>query len=148
MKKPERLPFEEFKQIYSKVPRLTVEAILIKDGKVLLTKRAIEPETGKWHTPGGTILLGESPEETAVRTAREELGVETKITKFLGYIEYKSFKTFGQDISLCFAMEQIDDTEIKLDKGASEYDYFDEIPENTIVEQAEFLKDKIALFML
>lgn len=140
MKEPERLPFEEFKNIYSKVPRLTVEVILIRDGKVLLTKRAIEPEAGKWHTPGGTILLGESPEDTAVRTAKEELGIETKVAGFLGYIEYKSFKTFGQDISLCFRVEQIGNEKIQLDKGASEYAYFSEPPENTIEEQARFLK--------
>ena len=82
-----RLPFEEFKSIYSKVPRLCVDLIVQKDNGIVLIKRAIEPSLGKWHFPGGTVLLGESLEDTIHRIAKEELNIKVSIEKLLGYME-------------------------------------------------------------
>jgi len=38
--------------------------------------------------PGGKVKLGETFEETAIREAREEIGCEVKIIKYLGYKEF------------------------------------------------------------
>lgn len=47
---------QEFDDIYSKVPRLTVEIIVTNSERaLLLTKRAIEPCKGQWHLPGGEL---------------------------------------------------------------------------------------------
>ncbi len=50
---------EEFREIYSKVPRLTVEVIVQSSRGILLTKRASGPCSGLWHIPGGTVRFGE-----------------------------------------------------------------------------------------
>jgi len=60
---------KEFDDIYSKVPRLTVEVIVKnRAGGILLTKRAIEPCKGQWHLPGGTVRFGESLLEASRET--------------------------------------------------------------------------------
>lgn len=60
---------------YPIVPRVGVGAITIKDEKVLLIKRGIEPSKRLWAIPGGTLKLGESMQECAAREILEETGV-------------------------------------------------------------------------
>ena len=50
-------------------------------GKVLLQRRG---DSHKWGFPGGAIELGEAPEMTAVREAKEETGLEVSISKLIG----------------------------------------------------------------
>ena len=65
--------------IYPLTPRVGVGAITVKDGKVLLVKRAIEPSKGLWAIPGGTLKLGETLEECARREILEETGIRIKV---------------------------------------------------------------------
>jgi len=78
-------------------------AVFIKRGtEVLLVRRAIEPEKGKWDIPGGFVQWDEKVEQTVVRECEEELSVIVDDIKFLGSIPdvYGPFKT--QTINLCF----------------------------------------------
>ncbi len=49
--------------------------VVIRNGGVLLTRRAIEPHFGEWCLPGGFLEWGESPEEGARRELQEETGL-------------------------------------------------------------------------
>ncbi|MEK7550872.1 MAG: hypothetical protein AAB535_03770 [Patescibacteria group bacterium] len=51
-----KIPYEEFKRIYSKVTRVTVELVLLTKHGVTLTLRNIYPYKKDWHTPGGSVL--------------------------------------------------------------------------------------------
>lgn len=139
--KIKRLPFKQFKQIYSTVPRLCVEVILLnKDKELLLIRRTIKPHSGKWHTPGGTVLRGESLTDTVKRVAHEELGIKVKVGKQLGIIEYESLKYhYSQDISVAFLVEQVGSQTFDLDGHADKFGWFKKIPTNTIPEQKRFL---------
>ena len=55
--------------------------IFNNQGKVLLQRRG---DSHKWGFPGGAIELGEAPEMTAVREAKEETGLEVSISKLIG----------------------------------------------------------------
>jgi len=66
-----KLPLKEFKTIYSKVPRLCVDLVIRNKQGTLLTKRDIPPDLGWWHFPGGTVLIGETLENTVQRVAKE-----------------------------------------------------------------------------
>ena len=55
--------------------------IFNNQGKVLLQRRG---DSHKWGFPGGAIELGEAPEMTAVREAKEETGLEVSIGKLIG----------------------------------------------------------------
>ena len=56
-----------------------VGALIIKDGKILLVKRANEPNKGKWSIPGGVVKLGESLIEALKREIIEETGLEIDV---------------------------------------------------------------------
>jgi 8-oxo-dGTP diphosphatase len=58
--------------------------IVLKDGRILLTRRAHAPWRGMWCSPGGFCELGEHPVETVVREAREEVGLEVTVGDYLG----------------------------------------------------------------
>lgn len=59
-------------------------AIIVHDGKVLLVKRRVSEGTLSWQFPAGAIESGESPEQAAVREAKEETGLTVISTKILG----------------------------------------------------------------
>jgi ADP-ribose pyrophosphatase YjhB (NUDIX family) len=69
--------------IYSNVVGAAAVCI-IQEGKVLLSRRAIEPFKGGYDLIGGFTVPGETPEEAAIREANEETGLEIKITSLLG----------------------------------------------------------------
>ena len=48
----------------------------MRDGLVMLTRRAREPQAGWWDLPGGFLEPGEHPEAALIREVREELGVD------------------------------------------------------------------------
>lgn len=59
-------------------------ALVMRDGKLLLMRRAHEPWLDHWDIPGGFCEVDEHPSETAAREAREETGLDVVITGFLG----------------------------------------------------------------
>jgi ADP-ribose pyrophosphatase YjhB (NUDIX family) len=61
-----------------------VEGLLERDGKVLLSKRAVAPRRGHWDLPGGFLEEGEEPLEGLVREFLEETGLEVRPVEFLG----------------------------------------------------------------
>ena len=67
-------------------PAPTVSAIVVRDGRVLLTRRGIEPQKGMWDTPGGFVEAGEDPEAALRRELREETGLEIEVDGLLAII--------------------------------------------------------------
>ena len=61
-----------------------VEGVLERDGKVLLTKRGIDPRRGYWDLPGGFLEEGEEPLEGLAREFREETGLAVRPLEWLG----------------------------------------------------------------
>lgn len=59
-------------------PRVTCGAIIEKKGKILLTKRNVEPYKNYWCLPGGHIEWGEKAEEAIRREVKEETGLDFK----------------------------------------------------------------------
>ncbi len=132
---------EEFDYIYSKVPRLTVEIIIKnRSGKILLTKRDIEPCIGQWHLPGGTVAFGETLKDAVFRVAKRELSIEVEDSKNVGYIEYPSHFLNGMDCPVGIVFEVVSyNGQIKLNKESKDSGWFDEIPENMHADQDVFL---------
>lgn len=60
---------------YPDSPRLAVGAIVFKDNRVLLVKRANAPAAGHWAIPGGSVRLGETLRAAAEREIKEETGI-------------------------------------------------------------------------
>lgn len=62
----------------------TASALIVKNNKVLLARRADPPFKNKWDLPGGFLEENESPETGLLREIKEELGVKIKIGKLVG----------------------------------------------------------------
>lgn len=60
---------------YPDAPRVGVGAVVIKDDKVLLVRRGVNPSKNLWAIPGGGLELGETLQEGAEREILEETGV-------------------------------------------------------------------------
>jgi len=75
---------------YPSRPIPAVGAFIVRDGEVLLIRRAYEPCAGKWSIPGGAIELGETTIDALKREVFEELGVRLKSLKLLDVYDYIS----------------------------------------------------------
>jgi ADP-ribose pyrophosphatase YjhB (NUDIX family) len=63
----------------------TASALVVdREGRVLLAKRAIEPDKGKWDCPGGFLEAGEHPLDGLRRELREETGLDVEPLRFHG----------------------------------------------------------------
>jgi len=60
------------------------QALVERDGCVLLARRALEPRRGLWDFPGGFLDEQEHPLDALRRELREETGLEIEIGEFLG----------------------------------------------------------------
>ena len=65
---------------------------IIEDGKLLLLWKIKQKH---YEFPGGKVEAGETPESTAIREAKEELGVAVDLVRYLGY---KDFHLDGRHI--------------------------------------------------
>lgn len=59
-------------------------AVIDDDGRVLLSRRAVEPFAGKFDLPGGFLEEGEHPLDCVRRELQEEAGVRIEPLDFLG----------------------------------------------------------------
>lgn len=72
------------------MPVVVAAAVIIKNGRVLLTRRAEGQHlAGIWEFPGGKLEHGESPEEALVRECREECGIEVEIDEILDVAHHR-----------------------------------------------------------
>lgn len=69
--------------IYFTDPKVGVGVLLVEDGLVLLVRRGVEPEKGKWSIPAGYVDHGEDPRETAAREVLEETGLVVSVDRLL-----------------------------------------------------------------
>jgi ADP-ribose pyrophosphatase YjhB (NUDIX family) len=60
---------------YPNLPLVGVGVVVLRDGRVLLIRRAKPPRQGEWSLPGGLQKLGETVFEAACREVVEETGV-------------------------------------------------------------------------
>jgi len=71
-------------------PVVVAAAVVIRDGRVLLTRR-LEGQhlAGMWEFPGGKLEDGESPEEALARECREECGIDLEVAEILDVTHHR-----------------------------------------------------------
>ena len=70
-------------------PKVAAAVVLAQEGKILLVRRAVEPEQGKWTLPAGFVEADEDPAEAARRECREETGLQVELLGLLDVIHGK-----------------------------------------------------------
>jgi len=64
---------------YTAHPVVGVGAVVVRDGKALVIKRAHEPRKGEWSLPGGLVELGESLQDAVRREIKEETRLDIDV---------------------------------------------------------------------
>jgi len=73
-------------------PLQVTAGVLRRGGALLIARRGPgDALAGQWEFPGGKIEPGETPEACLVRELREELGVETRVVRFLTRTTHSDF---------------------------------------------------------
>ena len=70
--------------VHATMPRIVVEGVCIRDGRVLLVKGSRGLTEGRWTLPGGFLRFGESPEQGVLREIQEEVGLTGTVERFGG----------------------------------------------------------------
>ena len=105
--------------------------LVVKDGKVMLTKRAINPYKDWWDLPGGFMENGEDPIEGAKRELLEETGLIIEVEKLLD-VEVDKYGDNGvYTLNFQFISKPVGG-ELQPQSDVSEVRWFEpeEIPEN------------------
>lgn len=72
---------------YPDRPYLAVSAAIIRDGRVLVARRARGPALGVWTLPGGVVEAGETLTEALKREIMEETGMTVEPVTLAGHRE-------------------------------------------------------------
>ncbi|MXY45737.1 MAG: NUDIX hydrolase, partial [Chloroflexi bacterium] len=65
-------------------PKVAAVAIVVDGDGLVMVKRGVEPEYGKWAFPSGYVDRGEIVEAAAVREVKEETGLDVVLDRLIG----------------------------------------------------------------
>jgi len=85
---PPRLVCSRCDFVFYLDPKVVACSVVEMEGRIVLLKRAIDPQRGKWVLPGGYVDRGEKVTDAAVRETREECGLIIRIAGLLGVYSY------------------------------------------------------------
>jgi len=71
------------KRDYPDRPIVGVGAIIVRDNRALVVRRATEPLKGQWSIPGGMLELGEKLREGVAREVKEETSLDVEVGEVL-----------------------------------------------------------------
>lgn len=86
-------------------PKVVAGTIPEQDGRVLLTRRSIDPGRGLWTFPGGFVDFGESVTDAAIRETYEETGLRVDLTGLLNVYTYP-----GAPVIIVYEAQVLDGT--------------------------------------
>lgn len=107
-------------------PKCCVTAIIVRDNKLLVLRRAEEPYKGSWDLPGGYVGGGEVPEAALIREVQEELGIRPVHVSLMKLIPGNAhWKGRDYPIVSHFFLVDIGDQDILLNEENSAYQWSD-----------------------
>lgn len=123
-------------------PLLTVDALIVFEGKLVLIQRKNPPFEDCFALPGGFVDIGETVEDATIREAKEETGLDIELVKLLGVYSDPLRDPRGHTVSVCYLATG--SGTLKADSDAKDIGLFglDGIPElafdhNKIIENSK-----------
>lgn len=121
-------------------PKVGVGVLVIEEGQILLVRRVMEPERGKWSIPAGFLDHGDDPQATAVREAFEETNLHVEIEELLD-VYYNPPEQGGASIFILYRA-RLTGGEIKAGDDADAAAFFspDQLPELAFASTRDAVK--------
>jgi NADH pyrophosphatase NudC (nudix superfamily) len=95
-----------------------VACAIINRGRILLLRRAIPPEVGRWTLPAGYVEPGESAEDAVKREVREETGLEVDVSYRCSWGRLLDHPR--SILGMCFTAE-VDQDHVELDEESMDH---------------------------
>lgn len=134
LKQPKRVAFTLTEKFF-----MCVDGIYVRNSKILLLKRNVEPFKGCWHIVGGHVEENETLKQALKREFKEETNLDIEIGEI---IDARVEKTFdGTKVIVAFEVISAEG-EIKLNSESEEYGWFAKFPSNSVYDYAKYLKKK------
>lgn len=127
---------------------MTVDAVVVQSGHILLVKRGDMPGKGLWALPGGFLNQDETMLDGAIRELKEETKIKVPVPVLKGSV--KESKTFdapnrsarGRTITQAFYIDLGFDSKLPKVKGSDDAEKAFWVPLNEVVrEQDKFFED-------
>jgi len=119
-----------FVPLMSKMVPASIELVIVRGNKVLLTHRADDHFTG-WHTPGAYLDPSDTWQSAATRCAKKELACEVKVDRYLtSFFNTKEENRRFSDVSnlvLCHPVSE-----------PSNGEWFTEMPKTLLAHHQKF----------
>ncbi|HEX2792134.1 MAG TPA: NUDIX domain-containing protein [Candidatus Paceibacterota bacterium] len=123
-------------------PKVGVGALIVRDGKVLLGERLKSHGAGTWSIPGGHLEFGETFEETALREAKEEIGLtDIEVKGFICAVNDRVYEKHFVTIGMLLEWKSGEAYPAEPEKSAN-WTWFspDELPENIFLPSKHVLE--------
>lgn len=110
-------------------PKVAAGVVIDRQGQILLVRRAVEPEVGKWTIPAGFVEADEDPRQTAARECLEETGLRVEVGELLDVIHGREHPA-GASIVIVYRGEIVGG-ELRPDDDVDAVDFFaaEQLPE-------------------
>ena len=118
---------------------LCVDGLLVKNGKILLLKRAREPFKGCWGLVGGSVESGETLMQALKREFKEETGLDVEVGRL---IDTRIENTFDRTKKILTFEVTGAKGQVKLSSESESYGWFDRVPNNSVFDYEKFLPAK------
>jgi ADP-ribose pyrophosphatase YjhB (NUDIX family) len=113
-----------------------VDGVYVKDGKILLFKRAVEPFKGCWHVAGGHVEENESLKEALKREFKEETGLDVVLG---GIIDGRIEETFDRiKVIVAFKVTSAEG-KIRLNSENEAFGWFNGVPCDCVYDYTKYL---------
>lgn len=124
---------------------LTIDAVIVKDGAILLIRRRVEPFKGYWATPGGYVGWDETVDEVVKREVKEETNLDVNEIHFVGVYSLPD-RHPNQAINLLYLVKVKEGEPIKGD-DAEEVKWFslDSLPPDLAFDHSQNIKDALGV---
>lgn len=121
---------------------LSIDAIIVRDGKLLLIKRKLEPFKGYWALPGGHVDFGETVENAVTREVKEETNLT--VTKMKLHGVYSNPKRHpNQSVAISYITDTEGNTKAGDDALEFKFVPLSEIPDNLAFDHNRILDDYV-----